>query len=129
MRIKGARILVLGGAGLVGMAVCRLLLAECPARIVVAARRKERARNAIEQLRAAIPKSDIELTSAWGDVFLRTEWQGVEDVSRAMILGSEPSFDRGEVTEKGSLNQRAMRANHASDIVEMYSGSDRVLLV
>ena len=68
------------------MAVCRLLLAECPARIVVAARRKERARNAIEQLRAAIPKSDIELTSAWGDVFLRTEWQGVEDVSRAKIL-------------------------------------------
>ena len=49
-------------------------------------------------------------------------------VSRAMVLGVEPSFDRGEITEKGSLNQRAMRKNHAEQIAAMYAGRGEVLL-
>jgi feruloyl-CoA synthase len=43
-------------------------------------------------------------------------------VKRAMILQEAPSFDKGEVTEKGSLNQRALRANNAALIEELYQG-------
>lgn len=43
-------------------------------------------------------------------------------VKRAIVLDEAPSFDKGEVTEKGSLNQRAMRANHADLIASLYRG-------
>ncbi|APE45444.1 feruloyl-CoA synthase [Sulfitobacter alexandrii] len=41
-------------------------------------------------------------------------------VRRAVVLSREPSFDRGEVTEKGSLNQRAMRDGNADLIARMH---------
>lgn len=42
-------------------------------------------------------------------------------VQRALVLDTTPSFDKGEVTEKGSLNQRAMRDSHAARISELYA--------
>ena len=47
----------------------------------------------------------------------------------AVTLRDEPSFDKGEVTEKGSLNQRAMRANNANKIAELYDGNPETLTV
>ncbi|MCC1493209.1 feruloyl-CoA synthase [Cognatishimia sp. F0-27] len=49
-------------------------------------------------------------------------------VKRAIVLAAEPSFDRGEITEKGSLNQRAMRKNHATLIAALYAGQGDVIL-
>ena len=48
---------------------------------------------------------------------------------RAMILTEQPSLDRGEITEKGSLNQRAMRANNSDSIARLYSGGEGVINV
>ncbi len=42
-------------------------------------------------------------------------------VTRATILPTAPSFDRGEITEKGSLNQRALRMNYAHLAAELYA--------
>jgi feruloyl-CoA synthase len=42
-------------------------------------------------------------------------------VRRAVVLQDAPSFDRGEVTEKGSLNQRAMRSNNEELIERLYA--------
>ena len=50
-------------------------------------------------------------------------------VRRALILHDEPSFDKGEVTEKGSLNQRAMRTNNANKVLELYEGNPGILTV
>lgn len=50
-------------------------------------------------------------------------------VCRAVPLARAPSFDRGEVTEKGSLNQQAMRAGHADLVARLYAGGDGVLVV
>ncbi len=50
-------------------------------------------------------------------------------VKRATVLQDAPSFDRGEITEKGSLNQRALRANHAGLIAELYAGTHDVIAV
>lgn len=50
-------------------------------------------------------------------------------VTRALALSEEPSFDRGEITEKGSLNQRAMRDHNAALIRQLYQGGEGVLTV
>jgi feruloyl-CoA synthase len=49
-------------------------------------------------------------------------------VSRAMVLEEPPSLDAGEMTDKGSINQRAVLARRARTVEELYSGSERVLL-
>ncbi len=43
-------------------------------------------------------------------------------VRRAAVLEVAPSFDKGETTEKGSLNQRALRTNYAELVGQLYSG-------
>ncbi len=86
MDIQGKRVLVLGAAGLVGTAVCRALLAEAPARLTVAARRAERARAAARRLRDEYPAAGTDIAPAWGDVFLRDEWQRGDEVSRESVL-------------------------------------------
>ena len=48
-------------------------------------------------------------------------------VRRAVVLQAEPSFDAGEITEKGSLNQRAMRTNHAAAIDALFAGQGDVM--
>lgn len=50
-------------------------------------------------------------------------------VRRAIILEAPPSFDRGEITEKGSLNQRAMRANREDAIARLYGDTPGVIAV
>ena len=50
-------------------------------------------------------------------------------VRRIIIFTEQPSLDRGETTEKGTLNQRAMRANNADKIELLYSGGDGVITV
>lgn len=49
-------------------------------------------------------------------------------VCRAAVLDEEPSFDKGEITEKGSLNQRAMRANHEALTEAMYQGDAALVM-
>ena len=50
-------------------------------------------------------------------------------VCRAVVMEVPPSFDRGEVTEKGSLNQRALRAGRTEEIAKLYAGGDGVIEV
>ena len=50
-------------------------------------------------------------------------------VRRALVLDTEPSLARGEVTEKGSLNQRAMRAHNVKLIEQLYAGGSSVIQV
>jgi feruloyl-CoA synthase len=48
-------------------------------------------------------------------------------VRRAIVMDEAPSFDRGETTEKGSLNQRALRANRSELVAALYAGGAEVL--
>ncbi|MEW5424677.1 feruloyl-CoA synthase [Amorphus sp. 3PC139-8] len=45
-------------------------------------------------------------------------------VMRAMLLEEEPSFDKGEVTDKGSINQRKMLRNRADLVEALYDDQD-----
>ena len=75
MDIEGKRVLVLGGYGLVGSAVCRALMPYRPARLVVGSLRQEQAKQAVADLRVAFPGSETDFVPVWGDVLLRAEWQ------------------------------------------------------
>lgn len=49
-------------------------------------------------------------------------------VMRLMLLREPPRLDRGEITDKGSLNQRAVRTHRADLIEALYSGAPDVIL-
>ena len=42
-------------------------------------------------------------------------------------MAEPPSIDRGEVTDKGSINQRAVLRHRADLVEELYRGSPRVI--
>ena len=89
MEIEGKTVLVLGGAGLVGRAVCRQLMETRPSRLVIAARRRERAEQAVLHLRKDFPDAQFRLVPVWGDVFLRAAWQSEGLTSRAAVIDDE----------------------------------------
>lgn len=84
MELRGARVLLLGGSGLVGLALARRFLAHEPARLVIAARTEREAQEALKQLRQ-VPAAGTELDAAWGDIFVATEFK---DRARSEILRS-----------------------------------------
>ena len=75
MEIQGKNVLVLGGFGLVGNAVCRELMPHEPARVVIASLRREEALQAVEMLQQDYAKTSTKILPTWGDFLLRSEWQ------------------------------------------------------
>jgi NAD(P)-dependent dehydrogenase (short-subunit alcohol dehydrogenase family) len=69
MEIRGARILLLGGSGLVGTAIARHLLPFAPARVVISALTRREAEAAVDELRSDPGAEGVEIRAEWGDVF------------------------------------------------------------
>ncbi|MGC8878043.1 MAG: short-chain dehydrogenase [Anaerolineae bacterium] len=90
MEIKDRTILVLGGYGLVGMAVCRQLMSESPAMLIVSSLLEDEARKAVERLRAEFAGSPVKLLPVWGNVFVRT---ALKDKTRPEVLAN-PEYRR-----------------------------------
>ena len=61
--------LVLGGAGLVGVAVSRLILREGPSKVVIGSLRRVEAESAVDSLRAEGVDEGTELAAVWGNLF------------------------------------------------------------
>ena len=68
MEIRGRNVLILGGSGLVGMAVARELLPLAPGRITISSLRRADAEEAIAALRPGA--TGVELDAEWGDLFV-----------------------------------------------------------
>lgn len=90
MEIKGRNVLVLGGYGLVGIAVCRQLMYEEPNTLIVSSLLEDEARKAVERLRVEFPDSQVKLIPIWGNVFVRA---ALKDKTRAEVLAS-PEYRR-----------------------------------
>ena len=83
-------------------------------------------------LNSALPSSDIAACARDGAVrrafrqrlaaFQSTATGSSTRIARAMLLDTPLSIDRGEVTDKGSVNQRAV-LDHRSELVEMLYSS------
>lgn len=67
MDVSGRKVLVLGGYGLVGIAVCRELLARSPAELQLHSLRESECISARDELLAEWP--DANITLSWGDLF------------------------------------------------------------
>jgi feruloyl-CoA synthase len=50
-------------------------------------------------------------------------------IARAVVLSEPPSIDRGEVTDKGSINQRAVLAHRAELVDAMYDAPGRDVIL
>ncbi len=86
MEIKGKTVLVLGGWGLVGSAICRKLVPEKPDKIIVSSLLKAEALDAVAHLRQEYPDHDPDFFVPYcGNIFVREEFK---DLPREEILSS-----------------------------------------
>jgi feruloyl-CoA synthase len=59
--------------------------------------------------------------------FARSATGSSNRVARAILLDEPPSIDKHEITDKGSLNQRAVLQNRAALVEELYHPSPRTI--
>ncbi len=104
MDIQGRRILVLGGFGMVGMAVCRELLERRPAHLVVSSLFEHEARGAVETLTRLHPEASLE--AAWGNIFVR---QPLKDLSREAILRTPEHLQEMLTDVYGDLDEGILK--------------------
>ncbi len=79
--IKDRRILVLGGFGMVGQAICHDLLSHGPDHLTITSLSQEEAEKAASVLSEQHPDTSIE--AAWGNIFVR---ESFKDLPRAALL-------------------------------------------
>ncbi len=86
MVIKNKSVLVLGGWGLVGSAICRRLMEEQPKRIIITSLKEFEAKDACAQMLKEYPSTGQKFfTPWWGNIFVRNEFK---DLSREEILAA-----------------------------------------
>ncbi len=87
MDIKGKTVLVLGGWGLVGSAVCRKFMEEHPGRMIVTSLSSAEAREAVNTLEKEFPHAGRNFFIPWsGNIFVRDE---LKDLGRQEILNDD----------------------------------------
>jgi NAD(P)-dependent dehydrogenase (short-subunit alcohol dehydrogenase family) len=118
MDIAGKTVLVLGGAGLVGRAVCRQVLAHGPETLIVAARRKSRAERAVEELATEFPDSSASIAPAWGDVFIRAKWQTEDTPTRDAILADGEKRRRLIADILGPIDEDIIESSMLTQMIE-----------
>ncbi len=122
MEIQDKSILVLGGYGLVGSAVCREFLLRRPSRLMVGSLRRSQAETAVDQLKTDGPQSDAEILPVWGDVLLRAEWQAEdENVHPRIRVLEQPEQRRRLVGD--ILDELDAYVLHASLLYQLITGS------
>ncbi len=113
MSITNKTVLVLGGWGLVGSAICRRLMDESPKGIILTSLKESEAKNACEQMRKEYPKAGKNFfVPWWGNIFVRNEFK---DLNRDEILSDTHKRSKflddvleelsPEVLERSSLYQ------------------------
>lgn len=113
MAITNKTVLVLGGWGLVGSAICRRLMEEHPKRIVITSLNESEAKDACRQMEKEYPDAGRNFfTPWWGNIFVRHEFK---DTNRDVILSDPKKRAKflddileelsSEVLERSSLYQ------------------------
>ena len=77
MDIQGKTILLLGGAGEVGMAIARKLLEdrEHPQKLIIASLKQEEAEEAVRELQEEFQGVEVEFATEYGNIFVREEFK------------------------------------------------------
>lgn len=108
MHIQGARVLILGGSGLVGMAVARQLLPLGPAALTLSGLTREEAEDAVAEVRRHPDAGSVELIAEWGDLFVP---EALKERRRGAILGDPEA--RAQLLDSlyGVLDDAALRGS------------------
>lgn len=122
MEIRGSRILLLGGSGLVGTALARQLLAFKPALVVISGLTREEAEGGVAELAREPDAAGVEIVPEWGDIFLPEELKDirrrdiVEDPrARAQILDDLLGPLSEDVIERSALGR--IIARHRPEVI------------
>ncbi len=110
MDIRNKKILILGGWGLVGMAILRKLVLHKPKEIIILSLQEKEALDACKEIQKECIK--VKLTPEWGNIFVR---QSLKDLTRneimdcqnhrqALLQDAMESFD-DEVMKSSFLNR------------------------
>jgi hypothetical protein len=87
MDVQGKTVLVIGGWGLVGSAVCRKFMEESPKKMVITSLTRHEAEEAVAALRVEFPHAGKNFfVPWWGNIFVREQ---LKDTPRETILGSQ----------------------------------------
>jgi hypothetical protein len=118
MDIKNRKVLVLGGGGLVGMAICRKLVEEKPTQIIVTSLLRTEAEEAVKTLQIEFPKAGKKFfVPWWGNIFVRNTFK---DLKRESIIDDEKM--RGQLIDDilGKLTEEAIRHSAIFQVVNKF---------
>lgn len=123
MEIAGRSVAILGGPGLVGLAVARRLFEHRPARILLSALTREEAEGGLAELRSDAGYDDsIELAAAWGDLFvpeplreLRRDAIAGDAEARRLLIDDLYGELTDDVVRRSTLG--ALLLEHRPDVV------------
>lgn len=112
MDIRGSRVLILGGSGLVGMAIARELFPFEPSSIVISGLTREEAETGVDELREEADDHGVELAAEWGDLFVP---EALKDRRRGDILADPEARallldELYEDAEEGAVERSALGA-------------------
>ena len=112
MDIRDSRVVILGGSGLVGMAIARELLAMKPALLVISALTQREAEEGADELRRSAPGTEI--VAEWGNLFAPLAFK---DAGRGQML-DDPAA-RGALLDDlfGPLGDEALHRSALGDLV------------
>ncbi len=116
MEIMNKRVLVLGGAGLVGMAICRKVLKENPDELIVASLSEAESVEACGILRDELQPDTI-ITPAWGDIFLPESLQGM---SRRELMESADARQRLIDDVLGEFSDEVLGRSHLYQLISRF---------
>ncbi|MFQ5576173.1 MAG: short-chain dehydrogenase [Anaerolineae bacterium] len=117
--LNGSVILIIGGYGMVGRAVCRELMHHHPHTLIITSLLKEEAKSAVDDLRGEFPDAPARLVPMWGNIFVR---ESLKDVSRAEILASAAWRDQ---IYRDVLESRTPELVAASYLTQLITGTTK----
>jgi hypothetical protein len=118
MDIERKTVLVLGGWGLVGSAVCRRILEEKPERLVVTSLLRQEAEEIVQALRQEHPEIKKEaFIPWWGNIFVR---HSLKDLPREEILGNRRLRQQLLEDTLSDLTEEVLRRSAIFHLLDKY---------
>ncbi|MFA5832533.1 MAG: polysaccharide biosynthesis protein [Bacteroidota bacterium] len=118
MVITNKTVLVLGGWGLVGSAICRKLMEENPKKIILTSLKESEAKDACETMRKEYPKAGKNFfVPWWGNIFVRNEFK---DLAREDILTDAPKRAKFLDDVIDELTQEALERSALFQLINKY---------
>ncbi len=115
MDIENRTMLLLGGSGLVGLAVARALVPHGPRKIVLTALTRSEVEPAVEELRAEV--EGVEIVGEWGDMF----WpEALKDRGREDVLADPEARARLLDDLYGELTDDVLKRSSFASLIERH---------